>query len=302
MKTVAVTGGDSKFFLHILLLLDSFRVNCPGHTLYICDFGFSENEIAYLQRHAHLLPMPESLRHVAHTWYRKGAIDLYLTDLDFDAMLWIDGDCLVLSDVVTELSELSERLDAPVLACPVFDTFAELIDENLRAGRAAISMFKDIIDRYELSMDLPYVNIGVLLCRSRSLLEEWRDATLQVPPHPMFEQNVFNVLAHKHGMMTLIAADAFNVTGATLNELTRRDDGIIVNAAGEKVRVAHLTSSVDGVLEVIQMQIRIGDKFLTGTMRRPSNAVLREVQLTHLQSLLAAAADLAECGILSDVT
>jgi len=298
MKVVCVTGGDSKFFLHLLLLLRSFELHCPGQRLHICDFGFTEAEIEYLRERAEVLAMPEELRHVAHAWYRKGAIDLYLKDVVFDAVVWIDADCMLLADVGGELAALSGATGAVVLAGAVFDSFTAVIEENEAAGRSTIALFRDIIDGHGLSYDLPYVNIGLFFCRSRPLLEDWRRATLQVGPHPLFEQNVFNALVHKRGVLRLIDADAFNVTGPELNRLVRRDDGVVVNSKGAPVRMIHLTSSVDGVLEIIELQINIGDKVLAGTMRRPTNPALRAIQHELLQSLAGEAARLDAHGLL----
>ena len=301
MKVVCVTGGDSKFFLHMVLLLNSFDRYCPGYRLHICDFGLTEAEISYLRRRAEVLVMPEELRDVSHTWYRKGAIDLYLKGVAYDAVVWIDADCMVLSDVVSELAEISLRENATVLACPVFgQSIAHVIAENEQAGRGAISVFKDMVAQNGLSFDLPYVSVGVFICRSRPLLEEWRRATLVTPPHPMFEQNVFNTLIHKNRMLTVIDCDMFNVTGADLNRLTRRDDGIIVNGAGQPVRVAHMTSSVDGVLEILDLKISMGAKVLTGMMRRPTNPVLRAFQHSLIEPLAAEAQILDACGLLKD--
>lgn len=299
MNVVGVTGGDSRFFLHLLLLLASFRRTSPGRRLHICDFGLTEPQIAYLRRHAEVHAMPAQLRNVAHTWYRKGSLDLYLQDVAFDAMVWIDADCMMLSDLVGELTEIAASRQASVLACREFDSFAAVIAENMAAGRDSIRLFADIIAHHGLSADLPYVNIGLFYCDSRPLLQEWRERTLQTPPHPLFEQNVFNALCHQRGVLREVDAAVFNVTGARLNALAAGEGGTVTEPQGRHVRLAHLTSSVDGVLDVLEMSIHMGGLVLRGMMRRPHNPVLRAVQLSLIEEIGRDAAGLAECGLLA---
>jgi hypothetical protein len=300
MKVICVTGGDSRFFLHIVLFLKSFERVCPGQRVHVCDFGLTEGQIRYLSDRAEVLAMPESLRHVAHTWYRKGAINLYLRDVSFDALVWIDADCMVLSDVASELSRIAVAENAVLLACPdLGQSIADVIEGNERAGRSGIGVFKTMVESNGVSPLLPYVSVGVLICRSRPFLEEWGRATLQVAPHPMFEQNVFNVLAHKNGWLRTVDGRCFNVTGQELNRLSRREDGTIVNSGGEPVRVVHLTSAVEGVLDIIEIKINMFGKVLEGMVRRPTNPVLQTFQHGLIETLLEDAAALDACGLLT---
>jgi len=242
--------------------------------------------------------MPEELRDVSHAWYRKGAIDLYLSGVDFDAMIWIDADCIILSDVVSELTAFARDQDAVVVATAVFDTIAAVIAENRQSGRETISIFEDMVKDCGLSLDLPYLSVGVFLCRSRALLAEWRERTLRVTAHPLFEQNVFNLIVHSQGIGRLVDCRTFNINGIDLNGVSRRDDGGIVNADGQPIRVAHLSSSVDGVLDIIDLHINVGDKVLIGVLRRPTNAVLRAVEHTYIEGLASEVPYLDACGLL----
>lgn len=68
MNLAFVTGADSKLFLNLCVLLDSFAAHEPGAFLHVCDFGLDPGHRAFLEQLGALRPTPAGLRNEEQTW------------------------------------------------------------------------------------------------------------------------------------------------------------------------------------------------------------------------------------------
>lgn len=297
MTLACVTGGDGKFFLHLLLLISSFRRHCPERRLHICDFGLSDSQIRFLERHAVVHPMPDELRDVPHPWYRKASLSKYLEGESFDGMVWIDADCLVTGDAAGEIAALAQAAGHDVMACAEGGSLEAFIAGHRAQGRDDISHFAEQLSRAGVAGSHQYLNSGVFWCRSCELLAAWRKLAYETPPHVLFEQNAFNTLARLAPSFGLLDGGVYNLNGARL-DTCRAEGDLIVNEAGQVVRIVHFTAGTAGNLDILTFTVRLGDKAIKGTMRQPRNAALKELERGHLSFFVEEAEALDACGLL----
>ncbi len=239
MHIAYVTGSDSTLFMNAGILFDSFEEFMPDHTLRICDFGLEDCHRQFFAERGTLLPTPSQLSDYEHPWYRKASLIDFLPDEDFDALIWLDVDMMLTSslhDGITALvAEMTEKGESAALCA---DASRRTLKDFLAAFRGKgeeIEVFERDLKGNGVDLSLPYLNTGFIILTSRRLAEEWRDKVLEQSVGYLFEQNAFNVLAHRRDEgVRLLSASEWNVHGELLaTALTPR--------AERQARILHAT-------------------------------------------------------------
>jgi hypothetical protein len=279
MRLACVTGGDDRYFLHLLLLIASFRRHCRGRTLYVCDFGLDPRRRAFLERHVRLLPLPADLPAPRHVWDKKAALLRYLAAEPFDAMLWIDTDAMLAADAPGELERIASEGDDALYCCAEALTIAGFIAQQRAKPEGLVEHFAEAAARMGVPGDRPYLNSGFFLCRSREFLAAWERLARALPLHVLFEQNAFNLVAHGTVGFHGLERSAWNCSNADLDRVRRAAGGACVTDRGEPVRVIHCTTNSRNI-DVLDTRIDFegGKSCLTGMLRVPVNPALRALQ------------------------
>jgi len=280
MEPVCVTGGDDKFFLHLLLLIASFRRHCPDRRLEVCDFGLDPRRRDYLAHHVDILPMPPALREVPAVLYRKAALIDYLAGLSCEAVMWIDTDTMLTADAPTELMDLAQQRGAELVCSAEPETIESMIARLLRKGHASASEFATLVANAGLDGALPYLNSGMFICRSREFLAAWKDTAFAIPRHVLFEQNAFNLVAHRRPGLFPVEGAEWNCLDANLPGVRRATDGRWVDERGRRVRLIHCTSDTGQFQErTITVTLNDASGRFQGWLRVLTNPALRDLQI-----------------------
>lgn len=237
-RVAYVTGCDDRFSLLAQALYASFGEHCPGHRLWVCDYGLSESHRREFRARGALLERPLPLREGAHPWLYKAKLKSYTDPLRADWLVWLDSDCLVtgpLSEAVTAV------VDAALPATDVVAICRGRIGSTFEAAQQ-FSGTSALLARYRIPRQTPYYNSGVYIIRSTRLLTSWSREIDGVAQEGMFEQDLFNVLLQRE-RVTVVALDhdVWNVTHHALDACTV--DGDSVYCRGKRVLVLHATGS-----------------------------------------------------------
>lgn len=299
MHIAYVTGSDSNLFLNAGILFDSFEEFMPDQTLRICDFGLEDCHRQFFAERGTLLPTPSQLSDYEHPYYKKASLIDFLPDEDFDALIWLDADMMLVSSIhdgVTALvAELTEKGESAALC----------VDDNrltLKGFLAAYRGKDEEIEAFErdlkengIDLSLPYLNTGFIILTSRRLAEEWRDTVLEQSVGFLFEQNAFNVLAHRRDEgVRLLSASEWNVHGHLLwTALTPR--------AKRQARILHPTPPDKRYYaRVINKRFRVAGKALRGDLKIFARHDLNNMQHRHLMRFLKGNfAQLVDCGVMT---
>lgn len=278
MRLACVTGGDDRYFLHLLLLIASFRRHCRGRQLLVCDFGLDPRRRGFLERHVQLLPLPAGLE-VRHVWDKKAALLRYLAGEPFDAMLWIDTDAMLVADAPGELERIATGSDEALYCCAEDQTIEGFIAQQRAKPEGLVEHFAEAAARMGVPGDRPYLNSGFFLCRSREFLAAWERLARSLPLHVLFEQNAFNLLAHSTVGFHGLERSQWNCSNADLDRVRRAAGGACITDRGEPVRVIHCTTNSRNI-DVLDTRIEFegGKTGLTGMLRVPMNPAIRALQ------------------------
>ncbi len=202
MNILFVTGCDRGFFNTLLICLHSFSLRLPGQRLYVCDFGLSAQQAAFLRQIGILIERPPTIDRSLDVFTCKAALGRYLKHAGhgadrYDAVVWVDAD-LTFMDVglahfQAVVSEM-KRLGAPVAVCPEpsGNTVGGIISALARPP--APDPFAAVAEDTGIDLARPYVSTGLFFINSTALLDRWAHLTLAVEPHTLFEQNMFNIV------------------------------------------------------------------------------------------------------------
>lgn len=288
MKLLTITGANEKFFFHLLILLESFRVFAkPEDKLYVCDFGLNPAQRQYFENRGILLPAPIDPARVPHPWYLKASLVDYVKDFDYDAVFWIDADCMIVGDVFGAITNIMEKYPQAELYACANGTLQEWIDhvaEKDDPGSPGIGPFISALERLKANLALPYLNSGLFVVRAGSFLSDWKELSYRIEIHVLFEQNTFNLLAYL-GSTAILDAGKFNRLGKSLTAC-RFDDHRVLTPDDQQVYIIHATSPTDEVVPRTRTLI-LGEHVVTGIYREFSNPDLKGIQSGFLQSYLA---------------
>jgi len=278
MRLACVTGGDDRYFLHLLLLIASFQRHCRGRRLLVCDFGLEARRRSFLERHVQLLPLPAGLA-ARHVWDKKAALLRYLADEPFDALIWIDTDAMLVADAPGELARIAGASDAVLYCCAEDQTIEGFIAQQRAKPEGLVEHFAEAAARLGVPGDRSYLNSGFFLCRSRDFLAAWERLARSLPLHVLFEQNAFNLLAHSTVGFHGLERSQWNCSNADLDRVRRAAGGDFVTDRGEPVRVIHCTTNSRNI-DVLDTRIEFegGRTCLSGMLRVPINPAIRALQ------------------------
>jgi hypothetical protein len=260
-KTVYITGADESYFLLALTLLGSFEKFCPDEKLYICDFDLNEAQCSFLDHKGILLPRPKQLAVGLHPYRNKSAIKQYLEGVDYDTVVWIDCDCLVVGGFSQAVERIIDSVpsDQPLIAS---SSDAEGYDIAEFIRRFAPEPFEKLLKENSTPLDSLYLNCGVFIMRSEAALDEWFKLSVDIPIHPLFEQNVFNMLAYRDfPQVNHLDVDVWNVHDLALNDLEvirpQPTGPFSVQLKGKEVLVIHATSFQGRAVDFRPLQIPV---------------------------------------------
>jgi hypothetical protein len=245
-KTVYVTGIDEKYFLMVLPLLHSFETFCSNEKLYVCDFDLNEKQRQFFKHKEMLLPRPSNLPEGLHPYRNKSAIKYYLEDVEYDNVVWIDSDCLVVGPLSQGVDNIVDGidLDQPLIASSADGDRYEIAEFF---KRFPAEPFEYLVKKFETPPDNLYLNCGVFILRSQETLKDWFTLSSDIPIHPMFEQNMFNILAYRNfPSIHELDLEVWNVHDLALNDLEvirpKKHGPFSVKLGEKEVLVVHATS------------------------------------------------------------
>lgn len=280
-----LTGTDANRMLNTGILVDSFRQHMPGERLFVCDFGLSANERQFWQAAGNVLAMPDQLSGYGHAWYRKAAISAYLEPHQFDAIVWLDADMILLRSISQDVAELVQRMKVDGLSvAATTDASGYSIGQFIAAAEAAgsnVTPFAPMLETYGADVNADYLNSGFFIIPDMNFARRWQAETLAQGQWLLFEQNAFNAVsrAPEHRVLQLDPA-VWNVHGDLLANV---DIGVEPSAA-----ILHTTSAEQRHHIENEIRYPIGDLVLPGWFKLFVRDDLRAIQQTHLFSFLQA--------------
>lgn len=295
-----VTGANSKFFLHVLLLQESYQHYCGGAVM-VCDYGLTEAEKTFLSRRGWLAPAPMPIEPERHAWYYKAALDRYLPQFG-DGVLWLDADAVVVDDVLGRLLAFADdpaRRKAAYACAETSCSFAAIFDALARSGKEEALAFYRAAGVRESDL---YVSSGIFLVCDPRVLAAWREIVWTVEPHILFEQNAFNLAARRFSLGVIDPA-VFNVSQGDLLTCTlRAEDRSMVAADGRRIAFLHMTANGEDILVGEAVAFTGSDgrarQLPDYKLRRPRNPAILMMQDAFLSRVFRKYGDeLTELGV-----
>ncbi len=296
MAPAYLTGTNDDLFWNACLLLQSFREQQPDAHLWVCDFGLTPSQAAFLRDKGVLRPRPSALADLPHAWYLKASLADYLPEAASGTMVWVDADMFLVRPVADGVEAIEGALrGAGRLAAACVDvaglSLGGFLDRFAAAGQS-LGPTRAAMEALGVDPARPYLNSGFVVSCSADFWAAWKSITLAMPPHFLFEQNAFNLLLNgTRAGGELIDAREWNVHGPLLRELP---DGL----ASGPARVVHATSdgSEHEHADVVQATRRGTVTCRLKTLRRPD---LRRRQFDLIAAFVDTEADgLAEAGLI----
>ncbi len=293
-----VTGSDSAFFNSLLVCLQAFSERMPGHRLMVCDFGLTDAQAEFLRSLDALLERPPAVAS-GGVFQCKGALGHYLrhngqVTENFGTVIWLDADLTLMEASIGDFQSVIAEMTsagAAIAACiePAGRNLGLMIAQF---PDAALAPFARIVADEGIDSRLPYFSSGLFFCRSADFLDRWHALTLAVDPHPLFEQNMFNVALHRGaGPILALDCEEWQAQGYSLDQVQllaaapgRRPSARI----GDKnIKTLHATSPAARHLLIAQCRITVRDIDLTGPFKLLFAEPLRMHQLQLLGLFLA---------------
>jgi hypothetical protein len=238
-----VTGVDADMFGQFFLLLGSLRRNSPGVWLHVCDMGLTEPQRDYLRRTRRLLARPAGRQLPRHAWYDKAALGAYTEQLNADFVVWLDIDLIVLNDIIPLVRDVCVEMQAEnrtvAAAGSTSLSFGALDWLDQAPG------FKRAMSNLDLKS--PYLNSGVIICRSREFLDRWATLCEALPYEFLFEQNAFNLAAYEQPeRLRILDPWVWNLCGTAFRSIEVvpiGGDHVAVIGQSGRVNILHATST-----------------------------------------------------------
>ncbi len=290
MNVLFVTGSDGAFFNSLLVCLQAFSERMPGHRLLVCDFGLTPAQAEFLRRLGVWLERPPVLAS-GGVFRCKAALGRYLRHgghriEDYDAVVWLDADLTLMAvsagDFAAVIAAMTKTA-AAVAVCrePLGRTIADF------AAVAAMAPFARMAKDAAIDARLPYLSTGLIFCRSAALLSRWEEMTGTAAEHPLFEQNMFNLVLHRDAVaFVALDCEEWQAQGSSLDKVR------LVAAAGgrpaarigdREIKTLHATSSAPGHLLIAPCRLTVRGLDLVG----PFKLFLAEPLRMHQLQLLA---------------
>lgn len=295
MNTLFVTGSDSAFFNSLLVCLQSFAERMPGHRLLVCDFGLMGPQAKFLRSLGVLLERPPILtsRGVFHC---KAGLVRYLRHNgykieDDDAVVWLDADLALMKvgigDFAAVIADMTTA-GAAVAACgePSGRSVGQMA--AMFAETSAMAPFARMLVHAGIDARLPYFSSGLFFCRSADLLSGWDEIARAVDPHPLFEQNMFNVALYRDAVPLLaLDCEEWQAQGYSLDSVQLHADAAggrpSARIGSKNIKTLHATSPAPGHLLIAECRFRVREFDLIG----PFKLFLADPLRMHQLQLLA---------------
>jgi hypothetical protein len=287
-RPIVVSGADKHFFAMGCLLMHSLAQWAPDLPFYLLDFGLDDAQRRFLRERQVLIDRPDNVPKNLHPIVCKTAIGEYLHGIEWSAVLWLDSDMLVVGPLQERLDDVLNSMAATqreVAACSV-----ETINQ-LFAGGWPMAPFAEALRADRISFDSSYYNNATVVFRSPDFLTEWWTLAQQTPLHMCIDQNLFTLLALRHGRIMPLSARTWNLHGASLAEakaMTENGQIRIVASeqpgATEAVSILHPTSIRDQHHLPINCSAGTGPKQVLKVFRNPA---LRDCQVRALTEFAA---------------
>jgi hypothetical protein len=294
MNILFVTGANDAFFNTLLICLHSFAQRMPGHHLWVCDYGLQTQQAEFLRGLNVLMERPAALA-AGDVFRCKAALLRYLRqngeDIErYDAVVWLDGDLTLMDVSIGDFAAVvadMKAAGAAVAACgaPPAASIGDVM--ALFAGTAAMAPFAQAVAAQGIDPALPYLSSGLFACRAVEFLARWDEMTGAIEPHPLFEQNMFNLALRQSGVpIVALDCETWQAQGPSLDRVALRKSAAGERAAafiGEtKVKTLHATSPMQNHLLIAYGRLTVKRVELGGAFKLFMAEPLRMHQLEML--------------------
>jgi len=294
---IFVTGCDAAFFNTLLITLQSFAETLPDQQLLVCDYGLHSQQAQYLRARGQLLERPPGLQEGIHVTGYKAALVRYLKhsnryQASTDMVIWIDADLTLIDIGMQDFQKVVQAMDerqCDVAACSIGSTIEDMC--HIFVDPAVLAPFKAIVQTSKINAQAPYFSTGIFFCRSEKLLQHWDSRTSQLEFHPLYEQNMFNVVLQEDKTPYLdLDIEVWQVQGAVLDKLALlpKPNGRASATVGDKaVKILHSTSPLPNHLWVGRARFQVQEVQFTGILKLIASRPITELQLNLLASYIA---------------
>ncbi|MBF0369031.1 MAG: hypothetical protein HQL52_06200 [Magnetococcales bacterium] len=293
-KIIYVTGATASYFPMVCGLLASLRAFDPGIKLHVCDLGLTREQAAFLNRLGLLLPKPDHLESGRHAYYYKGSLAHYVAHLNFDALVWIDSDCVVAKPLSGEVVKILQGVgvDEPFLAT-TSDINGLSIGGFIKQNAGITAPFQEGIKKGGINPNYPYLNSGVFILHAPKALQAWAELVGEIPEHLLFEQNAYNLAVYQHvKRIGQLDWTTWSVCGSLLNQLTLQkgadDLPFHIYLGDQRVFVVHIASTREqAALDFDPIALPVADRYVVGLYRYLRNETIQKTYLEQLYRYLA---------------
>lgn len=273
-KLIFVTGANDGYFWQIMLLLETFY-NYHQQPLYVCDFGFAEEQANFLRELGVLLEIPQPLPRDLHPWYYKAALGLFVAEVPGDHIIWVDADMLPTRSIIKPVLHTIKPLLAEkyLAACCNYCPKSIINEINLLEGQFDVTPFRQLVKSEPGLGKQYYLNSGFFMTNDRDFLLAWHDLSVSIESHVLFEQNAFNYCAYTSGLKFKLLNDrTWNLHAERLEEL------ITAN-----IKAGQLTFAIDNTPVLLIHLTNISDHYMIKYVRNIRiNGYSVEVSLRYL--------------------
>lgn len=294
---IFVTGCDAAFFNTLLITLQSFSEKLSNQVLLVCDFGLHPQQAHYLRSKGMLLERPLDLPLGTHVTGCKAALVRYLNGsahyrVKTDIVIWIDADFTFLDISMNDFEQIVHAMNqshCDVVACGSGFSIEQM--SHFFADPSILTEFKAIIKSSGIDANAVYFSTGIFFCRSEKLLQDWDRRTSQLHFHPLYEQNMFNIVLQENAVSYLdLDIDVWQAQGSALDKITvlpLPSGRAAVNIDNKSVKILHSTSPFINHLWVGRASLKVQEVELAGNFKLIAARPIIELQLNLLASYLA---------------
>jgi hypothetical protein len=299
-KLLFVTGSNAGFFNTLLICPRSFAERLPAQRLLVCDYGLTAPQAEFPRELGMLIERPPGIEPRTNVFICKAAPRRYLRHgghriEGYDAVVWLDGDLTLIDVGIADFEAVAHtmrRTGAMVAICPEatgksIGQMIEYFDDT-----SIIEPFVRLTADHAIDPSRPYFSTGLFFCRSATVLEQWDQLTLSVPPHPVFEQNMFNIVLQRD-LVPVVALDCdeWQAQGYSLDrvQLVTDADGLTKATIGTKsIKTLHSTSPLGDHLLMVNARMTVHHFELRGIFKLLFAEPLRMVQIQLLARFIHA--------------
>jgi hypothetical protein len=296
MNILFVTGSGSAFFNSLLVCLQSFAERMPGRRLFVCDFGFTHAQAAFLRCIGLLLERPPELASggVFHckagllSYLRHGGHDVG----DDDVMVWLDADLTFMEIGVGDFETVIAAMSSARAGIAGPEPLGRTIGQMLSTMPEGMAPSARVVAEAAVDPSLPYVSSGLFFCRSAAALRHWQELAHAVADSPLFEQNMFNVVLHRDRIAFLaLDCEEWQAQGPLLDRIrlvpSAHGGRPVARIGNKNIKTLHATSGLQGHLLIGLCRMTVPNLDLAGPFKLFLAEPLRMHQLQLLASFVA---------------